>query len=128
VDVDDAAVAPAAFAEPDPLAAETVGRALPIATTPAPLAAPAAAAAPVAATSYVPAAMPATAGGTYVAAAGDSWWSLAERTYGDGRLYRALYAWNRAIDPRVSLVAGTPLQLPTRAQLATAWPRLVPRQ
>lgn len=62
----------------------------------------------------------------YVAAAGDSWWSLAERLYGDGRYYRALFAWNRAVNPRVSLVPGTPLELPPLSKLAVAWPALVP--
>jgi nucleoid-associated protein YgaU len=64
----------------------------------------------------------------HVAAAGDSWWSLAERMYGDGRWYRALFAWNRAINPRVSLVPGTPLELPPRSKLAVAWPGLTPRE
>ena len=32
-------------------------------------------------------------GETYVTQPGDSWWSLAERAYGDGRLYRAIFAW-----------------------------------
>lgn len=57
---------------------------------------------------------------------GDSWWSLAERAYGDGRLYRALFAWNRTIDPRVSLAPGTRLELPPRARLEAAWPKLLP--
>jgi nucleoid-associated protein YgaU len=65
---------------------------------------------------------------SYVAAAGDSWWSLAERAYGDGRLYRALFAWNRAVNPRVSLVPGTALQVPPRSRLAAAWPALIPRE
>ena len=65
-------------------------------------------------------------GSGYVAVAGDSWWSLAERAYGDGRLYRALFAWNRGIDPRVSLVPGTRIELPTRQQLEASWPRLMP--
>lgn len=122
-----------AFAEPEPLAAEAVREAVPLETADetavaaAPLV-PAAAPAPVAAVGYEPPAAPRASSAAYVAAAGDSWWSLAERTYGDGRLYRALFAWNRAINPRVSLVPGTPLELPTRSQLATAWPRLVPRE
>jgi nucleoid-associated protein YgaU len=62
----------------------------------------------------------------HVAAAGDSWWSLAERLYGDGRWYRAPFAWNRAINPRVSLVPGTPLELPPLSKLAVAWPGLAP--
>lgn len=65
-------------------------------------------------------------GSAYVAAAGDSWWSLAERVYGDGRIYRALFAWNRGLDPRVSLVPGTPIDLPPRDRLEAAWPALLP--
>jgi 5'-nucleotidase len=64
--------------------------------------------------------------GGHVAQPGDTWWSLAERAYGDGRLYRALYAWNRARDPRIALAPGTPLQLPPLADLAAAWPQLMP--
>ncbi len=64
--------------------------------------------------------------GEYVARPGDSWWSLAERTYGDGRFYRALFAWNRAHDPRISLVPGTRLELPPVDRLTTAWPNLMP--
>lgn len=70
---------------------------------------------------------PAALGDTYVAQAGDSWWSLAERAYGDGRLYRALFAWNRMLDPRVSLTPGTRLEIPPAAKLGAAWPALLPR-
>lgn len=66
-------------------------------------------------------------GQTYVTQSGDSWWSLAERAYGDGRLYRALFAWNRMLDPRVSLVPGTRLEIPPAAKLGAAWPTLLPR-
>jgi len=69
---------------------------------------------------------PPVAGSAYVAREGDSWWSLAEAVYGDGRLYRALFAWNRTVDPRVSLVPGTALELPPLHRLQTAWPALVP--
>jgi len=79
---------------------------------------------------FTPAASPPPAapaqGSAYVAAAGDSWWSLAERVYGDGRIYRALFAWNRGLDPRVSLVPGTPIDLPPRDRLEAAWPALLP--
>jgi hypothetical protein len=64
----------------------------------------------------------------YVANPGDSWWDLAERAYGDGRLYRALFAWNRVIDPRVSLTPGTRLEIPPRARLEMAWPKLMPAE
>ena len=63
---------------------------------------------------------------SYVATAGDSWWDLAERAYGDGRLYRALFAWNRVVDPRVSLAPGTRLEIPPRERLEAAWPKLMP--
>lgn len=62
--------------------------------------------------------------GDYRVAPGDSWWDVAERAYGDGRLYRALFAWNRARDPRISLAPGTLLDVPPLARLQAAWPRL----
>lgn len=64
--------------------------------------------------------------GGYVVREGDTWWSVAESTYGDGRLYKALFAWNRTLDPRVSLAPGTRLELPREEQLRAAWGRLVP--
>ena len=67
-----------------------------------------------------------SAGGGYVVREGDTWWSVAESTYGDGRLYKALFAWNRTLDPRVSLASGTRLELPREEQLRAAWGRLVP--
>ncbi len=72
--------------------------------------------------------MPVPSMAAYVANPGDSWWDLAERAYGDGRLYRALFAWNRVIDPRVSLTPGTRLEIPPRARLEAAWPKLMPAE
>jgi len=72
--------------------------------------------------------MPVPSVAAYVANPGDSWWDLAERAYGDGRLYRALFAWNRVIDPRVSLTPGTRLEIPPRARLEAAWPKLMPAE
>ena len=72
----------------------------------------------------VPRSVPAA--GAYLVQAGDSWWGVAERAYGDGRLYRALFAWNRSRDARVSLVPGTRLEVPPLDRLAAAWPRLMP--
>lgn len=65
-------------------------------------------------------------GQPYVTVESDTWWALAEAAYGDGRMYRSLFAWNRAISPRVSLVPGTTLSIPTRNQLEAAWPQLMP--
>lgn len=73
-----------------------------------------------------PPAQPSATGAVHVVQPGDSWWAIAERAYGDGRFYRALYAWNRSLDPRVSLAAGTRLQVPPAAALAAAWPALLP--
>jgi len=63
---------------------------------------------------------------SHLVAPGDSWWTVAERAYGDGRLYRGLYAWNRTLDPRVTLLPGTRLDIPRRDALANAWPQLMP--
>jgi nucleoid-associated protein YgaU len=73
-------------------------------------------------------AQPLPAAVAYVANSGDSWWDLAERTYGDGRLYRALFAWNRVLDSRITLAPGTRLEIPTRSQLEAAWPKLIPAE
>lgn len=64
--------------------------------------------------------------GSHLVVAGDTWWSIAERAYGDGRLYKPLFAWNRAIDPRVSLSPGTRLEVPPINSLATAHAGLLP--
>lgn len=70
--------------------------------------------------------LPAGPLGGHVVRAGDSWWSIAEGAYGDGRLYKALVAWNRALDPRTSLAPGTRLDVPDVSRLRASWPRLVP--
>jgi nucleoid-associated protein YgaU len=75
--------------------------------------------------SPVPAAVPGVPAG-YIVQPGDSWWAVAAAAYGDGRLYRALFAWNRAVDPRVALAPGTRLEIPPLSRLAAAWPRLLP--
>jgi nucleoid-associated protein YgaU len=69
---------------------------------------------------------PITLNQPYRVTEGDSWWDIAERAYGDGRLYRSLFAWNRALDPRVSLAAGTVLEIPPADRLELAWPHLMP--
>ena len=59
---------------------------------------------------------------------GDSWWQLAETAYGDGRYYRSLFAWNKTLQPRVSLSPGTTLEIPQTNQLQLAWPKLIPAE
>jgi len=75
----------------------------------------------------MPAGLPLRAGEGYTVQPGDSWWSLAETAYGDGRLYRALFAWNRTLDGRVTLAPGTRLEIPPVSKLQAAWPALIPR-
>ena len=67
------------------------------------------------------------AAGSHVVNTGDTWWSIAERAYGDGRLYKLLFAWNREIDPRVSLAVGTQLEVPPLNSLSTAHADLLPK-
>ena len=84
---------------------------------------------PIAAPAEPPAAFASTGqlpGNGYITRPGDSWWTVAEQAYGDGRLYRALFAWNRSLDPRVSLVPGTQLEIPPAERLGAAWPALLP--
>ena len=76
----------------------------------------------------VPPATPLSAAGFHVAREGDSWWSVAQQSYGDGRLYRALFAWNRTLDRRVSLAPGTRLEIPPASRLKAAWAKLVPAE
>jgi nucleoid-associated protein YgaU len=112
-------VPPPPAAEPrDPFAADRGGAAPPPAAPPLQAAPPGAGGVAAAAYQATP--------GVHVAQPGDSWWSIAEAAYGDGRCYRAVFAWNRAVDPRVSLAAGTRLELPPLEKLRAAWPALVP--
>lgn len=82
--------------------------------------------APAAADPFLAAAQPPApvVAGDYLVRAGDSWWGVAERAYGDGRLYRALFAWNRARDARITLAPGTRLDVPPLPRLQAAWPAL----
>jgi nucleoid-associated protein YgaU len=83
---------------------------------------------PLRAAGLVSPAIPSSAAGFHVAREGDSWWSVAQQSYGDGRLYRALFAWNRTLDRRVSLAPGTRLEIPPASQLKAAWAKLVPAE
>ena len=64
---------------------------------------------------------------TYVAKPGDSFWSIATEQYGDGRLFDALYRWNkRRVKSFDDLPVGTELDIPTKIELARRWPDLCP--
>jgi len=58
---------------------------------------------------------------------GDSFWSIAQSNYGDGRFFRALYEQNRQSVPGFeNLTEGVSLELPTVDQLVKRYPDLCP--
>lgn len=58
---------------------------------------------------------------------GDSFWSIAQSNYGDGRFFRALYEQNRRSVPGFeNLTEGVSLELPTADQLVKRYPDLCP--
>jgi nucleoid-associated protein YgaU len=57
----------------------------------------------------------------------DSFWSIAQSNYGDGRFFRALYEANRRIVPGFeNLTEGVELNLPTADELCERYPDLCP--
>ncbi len=62
-----------------------------------------------------------------VARPGDSYWSVSQRVYGDGRLFRALHAVNRnKLGNNVGLEAGALVRTPPIRELIETQARLVP--
>jgi LysM repeat protein len=60
---------------------------------------------------------------TYLVQSGDSFWSIAEKVYGDGRFFRALYRYNEPLFPNYdSLAAGSSVGTPTREDLIKLFP------
>ena len=58
---------------------------------------------------------------------GDSFWSIAQSNYGDGRFFRALYEQNRRAVPGFEdLTEGTELSIPSQADLIRRYPMLCP--
>lgn len=61
----------------------------------------------------------------YVVAPGDSFWSIAEKMYGDGSYYRALFAFNSDRYPHAEDVrTGSVLDVPTAEALRAKYPDL----
>ena len=59
---------------------------------------------------------------------GDSFWLIAQRVYGDGRLFNALYEFNRSqVKSFNEIPVGTRISTPTLAELQEKWPQLCPR-
>ena len=63
----------------------------------------------------------------YITEPGDSFWSISQSIYNDGRFFRALYKYNQPHVPEFdSLQPGTKIGTPTRADLIKLWPDLCP--
>ena len=59
---------------------------------------------------------------------GDSFWSIAQQAYGDGRYFRALFQHNRlTVDAFENISVGTQLKIPTLKTLQTAYTELCPQ-
>ena len=64
----------------------------------------------------------------YVTKHGDSFWSIATEHYGDGRLFDALYRWNRErTESYDDLPEATELEIPHKTDLVRRWPDLCPQ-
>ncbi|MEM9941130.1 MAG: LysM peptidoglycan-binding domain-containing protein [Planctomycetota bacterium] len=64
---------------------------------------------------------------TRVVAANDTFWSIAQQEYGDGRYFRALYQFNRpTIVNYEDLEMGTTIGIPEVQTLVQLWPDLCP--
>ena len=64
---------------------------------------------------------------TWTVKKGDSFWSIAQANYGDGRFFRALYEQNRRSVPGFeNLTEGTEIDLPSADQLIQKYPGLCP--
>lgn len=64
---------------------------------------------------------------SYITREGDSFWSIAEEVYGDGRLFRALYKYNEPTFPKFdSLPSGSSVGTPTRRDLIRLFPGFCP--
>jgi nucleoid-associated protein YgaU len=63
---------------------------------------------------------------TYTVAENDSFWSIAEKAYGDGTYYRALFAYNSDRYPHAEDVrVGSVLDMPSVDVLKSRFPQLV---
>jgi nucleoid-associated protein YgaU len=64
----------------------------------------------------------------YVSKPGDSFWSIATAQYGDGRLFDALFCWNRGrVKNFEDLPVETRLEIPAKIELVRRWPERCPQ-
>lgn len=68
-------------------------------------------------------------GGRVQTTENDSFWLIAERVYGEGAWFKALYAHNRQRFPQPDrLPAGVDVETPTPEELRSLYPQLCPRE
>ncbi|MDA7924502.1 LysM peptidoglycan-binding domain-containing protein [Mariniblastus sp.] len=63
---------------------------------------------------------------TYTTKTGDTYWSVSEKTYQDGRYFRALFRHNQTIHADYKLVSGLELKTPAKDELERRWPEECP--
>ncbi|MCP4098708.1 MAG: LysM peptidoglycan-binding domain-containing protein [Planctomycetaceae bacterium] len=63
---------------------------------------------------------------TYTTKTGDTYWSISETIYQDGRYFRALFCHNQSNHPDYKLVAGLKLNTPAKRYLERRWPAECP--
>ncbi len=75
-----------------------------------------------------PSSLPANSGAVVVEE-GEGFWMVAQKVYGDGRFFDALYQFNRnAVKSFNDVPAGTELMTPPISELRSRWPYLCPRE
>lgn len=66
--------------------------------------------------------------GEHTVLAGESFWSIAQKQYDDGRYFRALFEYNRKrVGTFENLAPGAVIATPKSAELAKLWPELCPK-
>ena len=63
---------------------------------------------------------------TYKTQAGDTYWSVSEKAYQDGRYFRALFRYNQSMHADYELVPGLELITPAKGVLEELWPEECP--
>ncbi|MGY8748714.1 MAG: hypothetical protein ACKVHR_11765 [Pirellulales bacterium] len=63
---------------------------------------------------------------TYKTQTGDTYWSVSEKAYQDGRYFRALFRYNQSMHADYELIPGLELITPAKSELEERWPEECP--